>query len=51
MGKLIIVIFIVIIAFWMGRQSVSSKKSKISGNEKIDESKIIDIEIEDKSLK
>ena len=51
MGKLIILILIVLIAFWIGRLSVSSRKNTKSRNNSsdegnIDEGNIIDIEIE-----
>lgn len=47
MGKLIILVLIILIAFWIGRLSVSAKKDKVSRNTSQDESTIIDIEIED----
>ncbi|GJM15749.1 MAG: hypothetical protein DHS20C13_10760 [Thermodesulfobacteriota bacterium] len=49
MGKLLILLLIILIAFWVGRLSVSSKKEKISKNNNQDESEIIDIEIEDET--
>jgi len=49
MGKLLILILIVLIAFWMGRLSVSSGKNKNPDNNSRDEGNIIDIEVEDKT--
>jgi len=49
MGKLLILLLIILIAFWVGRLSVGSKKEKISKNNNQDESEIIDIEIEDET--
>jgi hypothetical protein len=48
MGKLIILVLIILIAFWLGRLSVSTKKDKVSRKTSQDESTIIDIEIEEK---
>jgi len=49
MGKLLILILIVLIAFWIGRLSVSSRKNKQSRKNSSDEGKIIDIEVEDET--
>jgi hypothetical protein len=49
MGKLIILILIVLIAFWIGRLSVSSRKNTKSRNNSSDEGNIIDIKIEDET--
>jgi len=49
MGKLLILALIILLAFWIGRLSVSQKKEKITKNTPQDESTIIDIEIEDES--
>lgn len=49
MGKLLLLVLIILLAFWMGRLSVSKKKDKITKNTSHDESNIIDIEIDDES--
>jgi len=49
MGKLLILVLIILLAFWIGRLSASAKKEKVSKNTSQDESSIIDIEIEDES--
>ena len=49
MGKLLILVLIVLIAFWMGRLSVSSGKNKTPDNNSRDEGNIIDIEVEDET--
>lgn len=49
MGKILILALIILIAFWIGRLSVSTKKEKITKNSSSDESTIIDIEVEDES--
>lgn len=47
MGKLLILVLIILLAFWIGRLSVGAKKDKCPKDNSNDESSIIDIEIED----
>ncbi len=47
MGKILILTLIILIAFWVGRLSVGTKKDKISKKTPDHDSSIIDIEPED----
>lgn len=47
--KLLILLVIIAGAFWLGRLSAGVKKDNISQKSSLDESKVIDIEVEDES--
>ncbi len=47
MGKILILTLIILIAFWVGRLSVGTKKDKVSKKTPQNDSSIIDIDIED----
>ena len=49
MMKLLLLLAIIAGAFWLGRLSAGVKKHSISKKSSPDESKVIDIEIEDES--
>jgi len=48
MGKILILVLIILISFWVGRLSVSTKKEKIAKKAPNHNAPIIDIELEEK---
>ncbi len=49
MLKLLILLIIIVGAFWLGRLSAGASKQKSADKASLDESSVIDIEIEDES--
>ncbi|MCH7949117.1 MAG: hypothetical protein IH875_01385 [Candidatus Dadabacteria bacterium] len=47
MGKILILILIILISFWVGRLSVRTKKDKVAKRTPNHDSSIIDVELED----
>jgi len=48
MGKILILLLIILVSFWVGRLSVGAKKEKITKKASRQDPSIIDIELEDK---